>query len=358
MPRLSSDLPRRRRGRWLAVATLGVVAAHALLFVALAPAWIDPDDTPAAPPRLDVRSVVAVAPPAPDTAATRPEAALQVPSRRGRAPAAPPSAPSSAPSSAPALAASVPAAEPPPAVAQAAPEPAEPALPVVRPASADSTGTVELPVYATRLPAAGRWRYQLQRGLAVGEADLSWVPAADGRYEVRLEGRIAGLTVLDWVSQGTVDAHGLAPERFAIRRRGRDQQAANFQRDAAKITFSGPTHELPLLPGVQDRLGWLVQLGAVIEAAPDQFGRGSRVVLMVVGARGGAEVWAFSVEGSEAVEGRPALKLVREARRPRDTQVEIWLDPARAHLPLRALLTQPEGGPPLELKLDAASTGP
>jgi Protein of unknown function (DUF3108) len=224
--------------------------------------------------------------------------------------------------------------------------------------AADAPGTIELPVYATRLPAAGRWRYQLQRGLAAGEADLTWAPSADGRYEVRLEGRIAGLTVLDWVSQGAVDAHGLAPERFAIRRRGRDQQAANFQRDAAKITFSGPTHELPLLPGVQDRLGWLVQLGAVVDAAPDRFGRGSRVVLMVVGARGGAEVWSFSVQGTDAVEGRPALKLLREARRPRDTQVVIWLDPARSHLPLRALLTQPEGGPPLELKLDAGSTGP
>ena len=55
----------------------------------------------------------------------------------------------------------------------------------------------------------------------------------------------------------------------------------------------------------------------------------------------------------------PALKLVREARRPRDTQVEIWLDPARAHLPLRARLSQPDGGPPLELQLDSsASTGP
>jgi len=225
-------------------------------------------------------------------------------------------------------------------------------------AVADAQGTVELPVYATRLPVAGRWRYQLQRGLASGEADLSWIPSADGRYEVRLEGRIAGMTVLDWVSQGAVDAHGLAPERFSIRRRGRDQQAANFQRDAGKITFSGPTHELPLLPGVQDRLGWLLQLGAVIDAAPDRFGRGSRVVLMVVGARGGAEVWAFSVEGADPLEGRPALKLVREARRPRDTRVDIWLDPARSHLPLRALLTQPEGGPPLELKLDAGSTGP
>ena len=48
-----------------------------------------------------------------------------------------------------------------------------------------------------------------------------------------------------------------------------------------------------------------------------------------------------------------------EARRPRDTQVEVWLDPTRGHLPLRARLSQPEGGAPLELQLDTTpSTGP
>jgi len=356
VPRLSSDPSRSRRGRWLALATLAVVAAHALLFAALAPAWIDPDDTPSAPPRLDVRSVVVAAPAAGVAAAI-----AAVPSRAPPMPVRPRPPPARSPASAPAeppAEAVAPTAPVAPADVAAAPLAAASTESAAPQAVADAQGTVELPVYATRLPVAGRWRYQLQRGLASGEADLSWIPSADGRYEVRLEGRIAGMTVLDWVSQGAVDAHGLAPERFSIRRRGRDQQAANFQRDAGKITFSGPTHELPLLPGVQDRLGWLLQLGAVIDAAPDRFGRGSRVVLMVVGARGGAEVWAFSVEGADPLEGRPALKLVREARRPRDTRVDIWLDPARSHLPMRALLTQPEGGPPLELKLDAGSTGP
>jgi hypothetical protein len=38
--------------------------------------------------------------------------------------------------------------------------------------------------------------------------------------------------------------------------------------------------------------------------------------------------------------------------------VEVWLDPARGHIPLRALLTQTEGGAPLELVLQPGSTGP
>lgn len=355
MSRLSSDPPSpgHRRARALLWATLVVLAAHGLLLFALAPAWIDPGDTPATLPRLQVRSVVAPAaaprPAAPPPAV--PAARLPRPARVAVAPAPPPIE------------------KPAPATPQAALEPApSPPTPATPPpsvvAEAADTAPVDLPVYPTRLPPSGRWRYQLQRGLASGEAELSWSPTEDGRYEMRLDGRIAGVSVLDWVSRGALDAHGLAPERFVIRRRGRDHQAANFQRDAGKITFSGPTHELPLLPGVQDRLGWLLQLPAVIDAAPERFGPGARVVLMVVGARGGADVWTFQVAGAESVDGTPALKLLREARRPRDTQVEIWLDPARAHRPLRARLAQPEGGPPLELRIDngtptnEGSTGP
>lgn len=218
---------------------------------------------------------------------------------------------------------------------------------------------IDVPVYATRLPPPGTWRYLLTRGIASGDAHLSWQPTEQQRYQMRLEGFIAGITVLDWVSTGGLDGAGIAPDRFVIRRRGKDSQAANFQRDAGKITFSGPTHELPLIAGVQDRLTWMLQLPAVIAAAPERFGAGTSVVLMVIGARGGADVWTFNVIGTERVGETTALKLVREARKPRDVQVDVWLDPTRGHIPVRALLSQPEGGAPLELQLQlqAESTG-
>jgi hypothetical protein len=241
-------------------------------------------------------------------------------------------------------------------VVPAPPPVVEAAVVAVEPTTAP---TIDVPVYATQLPAPATWRYALSRGIASGEAQLSWRPdAAAQRYDLRLEGFIAGVSVLDWVSTGALDAAGIAPERFVIRRRGRDSQAANFQRDVGKITWSGPTHEVPIVPGVQDRLSWMVQLPAVIEASPQRFTAGTNVVLMVIGARGGADVWTFRVAGPDDVDGMPALKLVREPRKPRDVHVEVWLDPARGHIPLRALLTQPEGGAPLELVLQAGSTGP
>jgi Protein of unknown function (DUF3108) len=251
-----------------------------------------------------------------------------------------------------------------PAVTVLAAEPAHPPeLPPEAPVSAvarepSPAPAIDVPIYATRLPPPGTWRYQLTRGIASGEAFLSWLPNEQQRYEMKLEGVVAGVSVLDWVSTGALDSAGIAPDRFVIRRRGKDSQAANFQRDAGKITFSGPTHELPLMAGVQDRLTWMLQLPAVVEAAPQRFGAGSSVVLMVVGARGGADVWTFKVVGAEPVGEVAALKLVREARKPRDVQAEVWLDPARGHIPLRAVLSQPDGGAPFELQLLTGSTGP
>jgi hypothetical protein len=219
----------------------------------------------------------------------------------------------------------------------------------LEPGAEAAASPVDVPVYATRLPPAGRWRYRLQRGVVVGEAELEWAPLADAHYALRLQGRVAGVTLLDWASQGQLDAAGVAPERFAVRRRGRDRQAVNFQREAGKITFSGPTHELPLVPGVQDRLSWLLQLPAIVAAAPEQFTAGATVLLFVAGARGDGDVWDFVVQGVEALGDATALKLVREPRRLYDTRAEVWLDPADHFLPLRVVQTPAGGGAALEL---------
>jgi hypothetical protein len=349
MFRLSSDSPgataRRRAGALVLVAL--VVAAHIALVGWVVPAWLDHDATPSIAPTLQVRSVALL--PVAAAAAVPATAPLHVP-------APPPPPPRSPPKSGPpsALVAAHPASPSPSEPTGEAPRPASVGAELVAEAFGDAASArwQDVPVYAPRLPAAGQWRYRLQRGAVLADATLTWEPQSDGRYEARLEGRVAGLTMLDWVSRGTIDASGIAPERFALRRRGRDQQAANFQRDAGKITFSGPTHEFPLLPGAQDRLSWMLQLRGIVDAEPSRYGPGAKVVLMVVGARGGGDVWTFHVQSLDTLGGRPALKLVREARRAYDTRAEVWLDPERAHLPLRAVLAQAEGGPALVLDLE------
>lgn len=231
-----------------------------------------------------------------------------------------------------------------------------------QPAPPADGGSV-LPVYATRLPPAATLQYAVQRegGAPRGprpglEAELRWRPADDGRYELTLS-----LAATGWASVGAVDAHGLAPERQVETRRGRELRAANFQRDSGRITFSGPQLEFPLLPGTQDRLSWLLQLAAVLEANPSLGGAGSEVTLFVAGPRGDAGLWTFHSQGAETAE-LPAgaipgtVHLRRTAERPYETRVDVWLDPARHHLPVRLRVQNRAETEPTDFVLQALST--
>lgn len=211
------------------------------------------------------------------------------------------------------------------------------------------------PVYRTRLPPAATLHYELRRGMVTGEGELQWRPGPDG-YELQIEGRAFGMALLGWASRGGVDAAGLAPQRFVDRRRGRDLRAANFQRDKGLVSWSTTTAELPLLAGAQDRLSWMLQIAAIAEADATQVQPGARVAMQVVGARGDADLWTFAVLAREALDlpaGRVdgALHLRREPRKPFDTVVDVWLDPARTHLPVRLRLATAGGDDAMEFRL-------
>lgn len=196
------------------------------------------------------------------------------------------------------------------------------------------------PVYPTRLPPSAVLRFDLRRSGFSGRSELQWQNlAAQGQYQVRLEGSVAGFRVFTWASQGRIDKAGIAPLRFTDERRGKALQAANFQREAGKITFSGPSTEYPLAAGSQDRLSWMIQLGAVLGARGTPPAAGERVSFFVVGAKGEGEVWHFVSQGLQNVnvqdQATPAWRFTREPRKPHDTRIEVWLDPARHFLPVR-----------------------
>jgi hypothetical protein len=228
-------------------------------------------------------------------------------------------------------------------------------------AKANESGAA-LPVYATRIPSSFRFGYEMSRGMISGHGELALQITADG-YEARLQGSVAGFTVLDWRSQGSIDAAGFAPLRFVDQRRGRSAQAANFQRAAGKITYSGTQAEVPLPPGAQDRLSWMLQLAAIARARPERLSEGARITLFVSGARGDADAWTFQV-GARAPLDTPAgtvqaIPLAREPRKDYDTRAQVWLDPARQYLPVKArLASSREGGEALELALEEVQTPP
>jgi hypothetical protein len=244
----------------------------------------------------------------------------------------------------------------------AAPQPTAPAeviVPKAEPAAVGEApspaGAAEWPVYATRLPDPAELHYRLQRGQALGAGRLQWQREGD-RYELRLDVAWPGQPSQGSASRGQIDAEGVAPLRHTELRRAREQRAVNFQRDAARITFSGPQAVFALPPGAQDRLSWMVQLPAIVEAEPALARAGASVTLFVAGTRGDAEAWRFEVLGHETL-ALPAgavgqaLHLRREPTRPYDTRVEVWLDPQRQHLPVRAVFTTLPGGAPLAMEL-------
>ncbi|HET9644316.1 MAG TPA: DUF3108 domain-containing protein [Burkholderiaceae bacterium] len=204
-----------------------------------------------------------------------------------------------------------------------------------------ASGDLEIPIYPTHLPPSLSWRYGVTRGSAQGQADLVWRRDGD-RYEAGLQ--VDGAAgPLQWHSHGEIDTAGVAPVRFVDQRARRAAQAANFRRGQGRITYSGSAAELPLMPGSQDRLSWLLQLAGIAQAQPQRWNLGERIVLHVSGARADADAWSFEVAGREALElpaGKvEALKLVREPGRPYDIRAEVWLDPERHHMPVRVRMT-------------------
>jgi len=347
------------RRRWVGLGVLGVAAllAHLLAFSGLVWAWPD-QAAPAPRPAAAVQVRVVDAPPA---------VVLATATGVGEPIVAPMSV--VAPQQKPTAVRPRPLPHPPtvaPAVTLAVVEPTvaakQPVAAVLPTVAAVSTleavaGSDSIPHYRTEMPPAITLRYVLQRGALRGSGDLTWRPDGD-HYELKLEGRVAGLSVLTQISSGGFDAAGVAPLRFTDQRWRRGTKAANFQRAAGKITFSGASSEFVLHEGAQDRLSWMVQLGAIVAAEPQQRGVGAKIVMVVVGANGDASVWAFDCTAIESVETGTgavnALKFVREPREPYDTQVQVWIDPARHYLPVRATQKSGTGDEGFELRLQSA----
>lgn len=341
-----------RLGRLL----LAVLIAHLLLLDALDRA-LDALDrgTRARPPApLSIRTVAAP----PPAAATMPAAvavpqepqvapqsmAVAMPRAQAAKPASRLPAPSSAAPGAARIAA-VTAAMPPPPVRVAPPE----------------ASAVDVPTYRTLVPPPFTYLYDLRRGGRSGRAELRWAPQ-EAQYTARLAGSLDGRPWIAWDSEGAFDAAGLAPRRHVDRRHGRGALAANFQREAGKVTFSGPSLEHPLVPGAQDGLSWMLQLAAIAAADPSLVGPGGRVSLVVVGVRGEADVWTFVHVGEERLDAAagdvPTLHLLREAQRPHDVRAEVWLDASRHFLPVGARLSTNGGVEALWLRLREVVTSP
>ena len=200
---------------------------------------------------------------------------------------------------------------------------------------------------AFRLPASVRLHYKVEAQSRQipwqAEGELRW--RQDGRsYQADLEVRAPFLPKRSQQSSGSITAQGLAPLRFSDK--GRNEEAAHFERDQGKVSFSNNRPDAALSAGAQDRLSVMLQLGAMIAAAPQKFPPSTSISIQTAGTRD-AETWLFTVEGAETLQlpggTLQALKLTRNPRKEFDQRVELWLAPSMDYVPVRLRLTQPNG---------------
>jgi hypothetical protein len=259
-----------------------------------------------------------------------------------------------APSAPPAQPEHVPAAAAPRRPRTAAPETApmveQASVPAVAPAPAPTATAQEAALQAAasfNIPGSIRLHYKVSAQsrslLWHGAGELLW--RHDGeRYDAKLEVSAPLLPTRIQQSTGSITADGLAPLRFSDKSRG--EQAAHFQRDEGKVSFSSNRPDAPLLPGAQDRLSVLLQLGALIAGNPGKFGPDATIAIQTASTRE-AESWVFTVETEEQLQlpgGNVAtLKLTRNPRKEFDIKVELWLAPGMDYVPVRLRLTQPNG---------------
>lgn len=253
-----------------------------------------------------------------------------------------------------------PAEAPAPAVAELAPAPAGPGAAGHPPAPAAPAGVeILLPGGAAafpdqepppvRLPPSTHLAFAV-RGQAKGlqyhaSATLDWRQDGD-RYEAHQQVRAFLIGARSQSSRGRLGARGLQPERFGDKTRS--ERAAHFDYERREIVFSANVPPAPLVEGAQDRLSIFIQLGSLLAAAPQRYPAGTRIALPTVGV-GGADRWAFTVEGPEMLElpagPTPALKMQRlpPPDRPYDQKAELWLGTALGGLPVRIRITQASG---------------
>lgn len=263
-------------------------------------------------------------------------------------PQAPWNARPDAPAQAPPLALQVRAAAPPPGPqavparpsaaprANAAPAAAPPLAPV--PAAApDAAPTVQL-------PSATRWAYLLVHDGAEGEAWLDWQREGTA-YALVLQRRTPQRALPRWESRGQVGAQGLAPQRFAVQR-GRTGQ---------RLIHDAGEHPSPQQ---QDRLSWMLQVPALLQARPEA----QALVLTVIDWRGQPQDWQFERLGDEplALPGGQTRDTQRWRRVPQgqaQAEIELWLDPTDGFRPLR-LVHKVLGDERWELLWNPAATAP
>jgi hypothetical protein len=172
---------------------------------------------------------------------------------------------------------------------------------------------------------------------------LTW-QRAGGRYEAQLEVSAFLLGTYVQTSIGQVSPQGLAPERFADKRRS-NEKAAHFEPATGRIRYSNNAPDAPWRPGAQDQLSITLQLAGLMNAHSNL--KEGQALSMPVSSTGSSEVWRFVVGPIETLQlpaGEVQARLLtRTLRSEYDKTIQLWLAPNLGHLPVRIRQTEHNG---------------
>ncbi len=189
----------------------------------------------------------------------------------------------------------------------------------------DSEQEAPLSPAEPRLPPSGMIRYRVDRGdsgFEIGFSLHEW-QIDEGHYRLRSVSETTGLAWLiksirvEMESVGTLTEHGLRPDRFVVRRNGREtKEKAAFDWENRQVSV-GERGGQPLADGAQDLLSFNYQLGYMEH--PEAGG----TLPIATGKKYG--VYRLEVLGDETIEVPAGVLRTLHLRAPGVNTTELWL---------------------------------
>jgi hypothetical protein len=205
--------------------------------------------------------------------------------------------------------------------------------------------------YKVNVPPSADLNYAIksrQSGISLeGNSQVQW-RADTKQFAVTSEARAMLFgKILDSKSEGSIDAHGLAPVSFTEKRFRKQATTTTFDRSAGTIRFSSSDQTYPIKGGEQDRASVIWQLSAVARAAPAKFRNGASFNFFVVGQRD-ADPWTFKVVGREKIRTPLGdMDTLHVEKAPpagsHEQRVDIWLAPKQEWYPVRLRYSETDG---------------
>jgi hypothetical protein len=196
------------------------------------------------------------------------------------------------------------------------------------------------------IPVAGAFPYTFFYGdyslnNALGSGSFI-VESGDGKYKLVLIGKASGLTSLifsgaTYRSEGVFGNDGFSPQLYAEKSGNRAERVALVDYSTKEVSFGD--HKKQTLPGMQDRVSVIWQVGLVLRVKPEFIEKGMTLPIPLMSTRG-LDNAQFVSQGLVDVNKRGiAVKAAHFKLRPSNpqnkAQIDLWYDLNNLPQPLR-----------------------